>query len=373
MAQRLQKVDGQPNLFLDLDSGIYYVRVMIDGRDRWRSTRCTTLKQAIVAMRGILGELEKTRGTRVVEMPTLEAWWSTYREAKANTKGPQTWIREGFIMARVNAQFGKVRLNELSRSQLERYLNWRRHRAAEGTVTREHSLLHAVLEAAIDEGLLDRNPLRGVQRKAYATRQRVMTLEEQGKLERVLSPHLLRWMRFRLGTGVRCEELESIRLSTFDWDGRRFHVTGKGMRGVKKARWVPILPSEELALLEVVSSQLEENGERMRRGWKQYRGKEDVLWPFAPRSYRDALRKACREAGIEPFSPHVLRHTFATRYLLGGGDIYVLSQILGHAHVGVTERHYAHLRTQDLSARSADIRIGLVVGESVGKKIDRAK
>ena len=48
---------------------------------------------------------------------------------------------------------------------------------------------------------------------------------------------------------------------------------------------------------------------------------------------------ACEGAAL---TPHVLRHTFGTRWLQAGGDIYKLSKILGHSSVAVTEQHYAH-------------------------------
>ena len=52
-----------------------------------------------------------------------------------------------------------------------------------------------------------------------------------------------------------------------------------------------------------------------------------------------------------------MRHTFGTRWLQAGGDIFKLSKILGHASVAVTEEHYAHLLKEDLVAASRQVRI----------------
>ena len=38
------------------------------------------------------------------------------------------------------------------------------------------------------------------------------------------------------------------------------------------------------------------------------------------------------------------RHSFASLFLIDGGDIFKLSKILGHATVTITERTYAHLK-----------------------------
>ncbi len=41
-------------------------------------------------------------------------------------------------------------------------------------------------------------------------------------------------------------------------------------------------------------------------------------------------------------SPHIFRHTFAVRYLMLGGDIYTLQEILGHEDIA-TIKNYMHL------------------------------
>jgi integrase/recombinase XerD len=41
-------------------------------------------------------------------------------------------------------------------------------------------------------------------------------------------------------------------------------------------------------------------------------------------------------------SPHIFRHTFAVRYLMLGGDIYTLQELLGHEDIA-TIKNYMHL------------------------------
>jgi integrase len=73
--------------------------------------------------------------------------------------------------------------------------------------------------------------------------------------------------------------------------------------------------------------------------------------------HTDRLAEGAARAKIPIITPHALRHTFGTRWLQVGGDIYKLSKILGQSSVAVTEAHYAHLLKEDLVAASQQVRI----------------
>lgn len=52
-----------------------------------------------------------------------------------------------------------------------------------------------------------------------------------------------------------------------------------------------------------------------------------------------------KKTGIERLHPHLLRHTFATSYIMGGGNLEMLRIMLGHYDYNVT-RNYLHLASQ---------------------------
>jgi integrase len=63
------------------------------------------------------------------------------------------------------------------------------------------------------------------------------------------------------------------------------------------------------------------------------------------------LAKYARRAGVTPFGPHVLRHTFATRYLAANpGDLRGLAALLGHSNLN-TVMIYTEPRLEDLAPR----------------------
>lgn len=60
------------------------------------------------------------------------------------------------------------------------------------------------------------------------------------------------------------------------------------------------------------------------------------------------LAKYCNLAQIDPISPHILRHTFATRLLTEYKiDLVTISRILGHSSSQVTENYYINTTIKD--------------------------
>ena len=64
--------------------------------------------------------------------------------------------------------------------------------------------------------------------------------------------------------------------------------------------------------------------------------------PITDVTLKQLFRKLKRRTGISKLHPHLLRHTFATRYLENGGNIYTLQAILGHTSLEMVKR-YLHL------------------------------
>ncbi len=65
------------------------------------------------------------------------------------------------------------------------------------------------------------------------------------------------------------------------------------------------------------------------------------VFPFAMNAVKDAFERAVVKAKLEDFHFHDLRHTFATRLVQAGIDLYSVKQLLGHKSIKMTER-YAH-------------------------------
>jgi site-specific recombinase XerD len=62
--------------------------------------------------------------------------------------------------------------------------------------------------------------------------------------------------------------------------------------------------------------------------------------------------RACRAAGVEDFSLHDLRHTYASHLKMNGADLYDIQKLLGHSDPRMTQR-YAHLGQDHLDAAAS--------------------
>ncbi|WP_296935207.1 tyrosine-type recombinase/integrase [uncultured Marinobacter sp.] len=137
------------------------------------------------------------------------------------------------------------------------------------------------------------------------------------------NPHVHLLTRICLATGSRWREAEILQLRHVQEGKLTFVNTKSG-----KSRSVPV--SEEL--FEEIRKHLKEQGG----------------FSFSLSAFRRALVKS----GIQlpaGQAAHVMRHTFASHFVMNGGDILILQRILGHSSIIITMR-YAHLSPTHLES-----------------------
>ena len=71
--------------------------------------------------------------------------------------------------------------------------------------------------------------------------------------------------------------------------------------------------------------------------WIVGKGPNDLIFPgYSPQSYGRAIMRACRDAGVNHWHPHQLRHAAATRFRESHG-LDAAQAVLGHKTARVTE------------------------------------
>lgn len=139
-------------------------------------------------------------------------------------------------------------------------------------------------------------------------------------------------------SGLRVSELCGLGIHDVDDDYVR--VIGKG----RKERLVPI-GKKAIAAVDhyLVSFRDLFDSEKERALFITSKGKRIdriAVW----RMIKEYAKKA---EIIKSISPHTLRHSFATHLLDHGADLRVIQEMLGHAHIGTTDR-YTHVSQRRL-------------------------
>ncbi|WP_374334465.1 tyrosine-type recombinase/integrase [Leeia sp.] len=214
----------------------------------------------------------------------------------------------------------------------EMFAEYRAKRQKEGIsaggVNREHAYMRAVFNELRRLGLWKKeNPLSSVRQIKQVERElSFLTLDQINTLLAHLScsHDALLISKVCLATGSRWSEAEGLSTTQVRNGALHFSGTKSG-----RNRSVPITPELETALL----------------AHAQTRG-EHRLFVESYHTFRKAVSAANLELPDGQLT-HVLRHTFASHFMMNGGNILTLQRILGHASLTMTMR-YAHLAPEHL-------------------------
>ncbi|HDO1383611.1 TPA: site-specific integrase [Aeromonas veronii] len=206
-----------------------------------------------------------------------------------------------------------------------RAINQEKQGVTPNTVNREHAYLRAVFNELKRLGEWQgENPLDGL--RAYKVAEAELAFLYPDELKRLLAacadsqnPDLLLVVKLCLATGARWSEVEELTQSQVSPNRITFTRTKS-----KKSRSVPISPDL----------------------YAQLPRKRGRLFGDCYRAFEMVVERAGLE--LPPGqNTHVLRHTFASHFMMNGGNILVLQKILGHSTIAMTMR-YAHFAPDHL-------------------------
>lgn len=181
---------------------------------------------------------------------------------------------------------------------------------------------------------------------------KVMSREEQIKLEEVLFAHpepLELGILTALYGGLRIGEVCALQWGDFQFEKgivqiskTMLRIQNKTSDCQKKTKILIDSPKTESSnriipmptfIIVFLQEHCREQDTYILTGTKSY---------MEPRICLDKYKQVLEQAGLESFTFHALRHTFATRCVESGFDAKSLSEILGHANVNTTLQRYVH-------------------------------
>ena len=239
-------------------------------------------------------------------------------------------VRLRKLLYRMSDKLGNPIASELTNEHFARYREQRTQEVTTTTANREHAYLRAMFNELKRLGVVDYdNPVSNI--RQFREREgelRFLSHEEIAKLldTCVLSTNqsLIHVVKVCLATGARWSEAESLKASQIA-NGKITYLNTKS----GKNRSIPINDSlfNELKSLDRLG--------------------DERLFLSSLSAFRKAVQKAQISLPRGQMS-HVLRHTFASHFVISGGNIVVLKDILGHSEITTTMR-YSHLAPSHLT------------------------
>ena len=235
--------------------------------------------------------------------------------------------------------FGRMRLSDVGVATIDRFTSVKQaHGLSNKTINNALTLFGTMLRLAVDLGWLRQLPRIDklkVGETAFhylRTREDIQALvgaareEAEGVFELYASA---------LFTGMRFGELAGLHWSDVDLVRRLITVQRSYDKPTKssKVRHVPILDP----LLPILRDWRLRNPLRL-----VFPNQYGNMHAPSPRVTGEIFKRCLKLAGLEDMPFHSTRHTFASHWVMNGGDIFRLQRVLGHASIQMTQR-YAHL------------------------------
>ncbi len=267
------------------------------------------------------------------EEKTLREMMQKYlAEHSAHNKTPSSHERDNSLADHLIAYFGDTIVAEISPNMISGYKNKRRKEgAAPKTINNELILLGHAFSLAIKEWEWVRdNPVRKVSKEKVDNQiERWLTQKEEEKLLSFAPLWLRQIVIFAINTGLRQSEILDLIWWQVDLSRRTVAILKQKNKGKDtlplNARAMAIL--KERALVQ-----------DSRTDHVFYNGN---VTRINARNLLRAFHSAAEKAGIKGFRVHDLRHTFATRLVQSGVDIYTVQKLGRWKTISMVMR-YAH-------------------------------
>jgi len=237
---------------------------------------------------------------------------------------------------------------EISILMIRDWLRWLHDKPVSNrTLARKSAALNSFFKYLKLTGAVEKNPMDKIKRPKfekklphYFTEEEMITLlriPDQGSIFGVRNRAILELL---YSSGLRISELAQLRLDDIDLKRGMVRVIGKG----NKKRIVPVGKEAIQAIRDYLP---------VREKLKQEYSSDRLFFTKSGRDFTDfqlytILNKYFRlVAEQKGYSPHTLRHSFATHMLNRGADLRAVQEMLGHANLSTTAT-YTHVTLKDV-------------------------
>jgi len=326
-----------------------------------------------VKLRNVRYEIDHgifTKPERIRLDDWFETWMTEYKAFELKKGTIENYKRNYRLY--ISPHLGNCYVKEIRAEHLQKlYNDLMRAGYSYGVINLCAGILSGMFTQLMRNDIIMKNPVKlaNLPKKEKRPQRRVLTIEEQDLFLKhsSMSPFFSLY-RLALATGLRIGELTSLTWKDIDFENETLTVTGTlkyfkdtgFYKDTPKSdsgnRTVPLLPSICKMLKQV---KREQNKQHLSSGdkWRPVKGLEHLVFtnkhgePFKKRTIAYDIDQITNEINatekdipyFEKFSPHTLRHTFATRALENGIPPKVVQDILGHSSITMTLDLYTHV------------------------------
>jgi integrase len=281
----------------------------------------------------LTGSYVSPAGGRVTIHDWAEQWLATKLDVKPSTRERYA----GIIRQWIEPRWGRVRISEVSHAAVQQWASTITDSIKPASVAKVYRTLSQILDLAVRDGRLVRNPAAGVSLpRVVATERRYLSHAQLHALAAECGHYRLAVL-FAGYTGVRFGELAALRVGRLDLLRRRALIAESATEikgGVvfstpksHQARSVPI----PRFLVDDLSAHV------AGKGPSEFVFGSPRGAVLRVRNFRRlAFDRAASAIGLDGLHPHELRHTAASLAIASGADVKVVQQMLGHKSATMT-------------------------------------
>jgi integrase/recombinase XerD len=253
---------------------------------------------------------------------------------------PRTGARYTQSLVCVRRWLDGKKVHEIDNRLLKEIVSARaRQRVTNATIRRDMTAISSVLGHCCDEGWIEENPARMMDRSRFKEKAVPIVLPRPASIALVFAERsrFMDMAELSLETGMRQEEIAGLEHDRID--RRRMSATLEETKG-NAVRQVT-LTDKALAIIDRQPRHFKAKWVFWHGNGERYRNVDSSFYALVSRVARKAAQDS-RE--FRRFRFHDLRHLFAVTFLREArGTIYALQQILGHKSIKTTEGYLKHL------------------------------
>ncbi len=301
---------------------------------------------------------------------TLDSYFDEWEKSRTGViKDSSIKMNRSRYNNHIKSVLGETKLQKIEKREIVKLQQNLAQKLSASTTNSVIVLLKTVLNAAVDDEIIIKNPAASVKPlrmddrpKASETIHRALTREEQQAfIQEAKQEWLYEFFCSSLCTGMRLNEIVALKWQDIDYINNVIHVTktvswkqGGGIietspKSETSKRDIPMndtikkvlqMQRKKMAMIygEIVARKMDSNI------FIGSNGSKAVASSTVAFSINNVLKRL-RQQGIEieRFTHHAFRDTFATRYIEEGGNMQTLQKILGHSSLAMTADLYAHV------------------------------